>query len=173
MRIGPPRFFPAFLFRGICSSTQYFEFTAVYPDCRMQMVRPSAGAAPSASKSSSHRRLESWHEDGTLNEIKARRLGLAQDERLICWTSGAGDGSFSPGKGGGAETAYGYKGNGILIHLLADDEMPLSACSTTESEDERTLLEMIAVKTGKPGRPPEKLRRIAADEPIPLFMVRS
>ncbi|HSN23336.1 MAG TPA: hypothetical protein VLS45_04075 [Methylomicrobium sp.] len=27
------------------SVTQYFEFTAVYPDCRMQVVRPSAGAA--------------------------------------------------------------------------------------------------------------------------------
>ena len=49
-----------------------------------------------ASKSSSHRRLKSWHEDGTLNEIKARLPGPAQNEGLIRWTSGAVDGSFSP-----------------------------------------------------------------------------
>lgn len=48
-----------------------------------------------ASKSSSHRRLKSWHDDGTLKEIKARLLGLAQNEGLICWNSGAVDGSFS------------------------------------------------------------------------------
>ncbi len=39
---------------------------------------------------------------------------------------------------------------------------------TLANEDERKqvgpLLEMVAVKTGKPGRPPKKLRRIAADK---------
>ena len=76
---------------------------------------------------------------------------------------------FPSGKGGGAEVAYGYKGKGVLIHLLVDAEgMPLSACSAQANEDERKhvgpLLEMIEVKTGKPGRPPKKLRRIAADK---------
>ncbi len=33
---------------------------------------------------------------GTLNEIKAGLLGLAQNEGLICWSSGAVDGSFPP-----------------------------------------------------------------------------
>ncbi|MGX9728906.1 MAG: transposase [Candidatus Electronema sp. VV] len=37
-----------------------------------------------ASKSSSHRRLKSWHHDGTLNKIKAGLLGIAQNEGLIC-----------------------------------------------------------------------------------------
>jgi transposase len=87
---------------------------------------------------------------------------------------------FPPGKGGGAEVAYGYKGKGVLIHLLVDAEgMPLAAYSAPANEDERkhvaTLLEMIAVKTGKPGRPPRKLRRIAADkgydsEPLREFL---
>lgn len=76
---------------------------------------------------------------------------------------------FPPGKGGGAEVKHGYKGKGILIHLLVDAEgMPLSACSAPANEDERKqvgrLLETVEVKTGKPGRPPKKLRRIAADK---------
>ncbi len=76
---------------------------------------------------------------------------------------------FPPGKGGGAEAAYGYKGKGVLIHLLADaDGMPLPAFSAPADKDERKqvrpLLEMIEVKTEKPGRPPQKLRRIAADK---------
>jgi transposase len=76
---------------------------------------------------------------------------------------------FPPGKGGGAEVAYGYKGKGVLIHLLVDaDGMPLSACSAPANKDERKqvgpLLEMIAVKIGKPGRPPQKPQRIAADK---------
>ncbi|HSN23335.1 MAG TPA: hypothetical protein VLS45_04070 [Methylomicrobium sp.] len=49
------------------------------------------------------------------------------------------------------------QGKGVLMHLLADAEgMPLSAYSATADEDERKhagpLLEMVAVKTGKPGR---------------------
>ncbi len=57
----------------------------------------------------------------------------------------------------------------FLIHLLVDaDGMPLAAHSAPADEDERkhvvTPLEMIAARTGKPGRPPEKLRRTAADK---------
>ncbi|MGR0480374.1 MAG: transposase [Candidatus Electronema sp. V4] len=88
---------------------------------------------------------------------------------MICWSSGAVDGSFPTGKGGGAEVSYGYKGKGVLIHLLADaDGMPLSACSAPANKDERKqvgpLLDMIAVKKGKPERPPQKPQIIAADK---------
>ncbi|MCW5206181.1 transposase [Desulfobulbus sp. F5] len=83
---------------------------------------------------------------------------------------------FTHRKGGGAEVAYGYKGKGVFIHLLVDaDGMPLSVCSAPANENERKqvepLLEMFAVKTGKTGCPPQKLRRIAADkgyDPDPL-----
>ncbi len=59
------------------------------------------------------------------------------------------------------------QGKGVLIHLPADaDGMPPAAYSAPADEDERkhvvTLLEMTAAKTGKPGRPPQKLRRTAA-----------
>jgi hypothetical protein len=58
--------------------------------------------------------LKIWQSDGTFNELKALILGAEQNEGLICWKSGAVDGSFCPGKGGGDEVAYGYKGKGIL-----------------------------------------------------------
>jgi transposase len=51
-----------------------------------------------ASKSSAHRRLKTWYSDGTIDELKARILGAAQNEGLISWKSGAVDGSFSPWK---------------------------------------------------------------------------
>jgi len=71
--------------------------------------------------------------------------------------------------GGGAEVSYGYKGKGILSHLLVDvDGMPLSAISGPANGDERKRvehpLEIIEVKTGKPGRPPKKIKRIAGDK---------
>lgn len=122
-----------------------------------------------ASKSSGHRRLQSWYPDGTLNKLRSALLGSAETEGLIHWKSGAVDGSFSPGKGGGAEVAHGYKGKGILIHLLVDSGgMPLSAVTTAADEDERKqvglLLEKIEVKTGRPGRPPKKPKKIAGDK---------
>jgi len=49
-----------------------------------------------ASKSSGHRWLKRWHKDGTLEQLQAKILGLAQNEGLIRWNSGAVDGSFSP-----------------------------------------------------------------------------
>lgn len=88
---------------------------------------------------------------------------------MINRESGAVDGSFSSGKGGGAEVAYGYKGKGVLIHLPVDAEgMPLSAVTTAANGDERkqveTLLERIEVRTGNPGRPPKKPKRLAGDK---------
>ncbi len=62
--------------------------------------------------------------------------------------------------------AQGYKGKGVLIHLPADaDGMTLEACSAPANEDERKhvgkLIETVAVKTGKAGRPRKNLRRLA------------
>lgn len=49
-----------------------------------------------ASKSSAHRWLQTWQQNGTLEKIKQRVLGLAHNKGLIRWESGAVDGSFSP-----------------------------------------------------------------------------
>ena len=54
-----------------------------------------------SSKSSAHRWLNSWGEDGTLEHIKHRVLGIAQEKGLIDWKHGAVDGSFSPWEGRG------------------------------------------------------------------------
>lgn len=52
-----------------------------------------------ASKSSSHRWLKRWQEDGTFEHLQARILALADEKGLINWDYGAIDGSFSPWQG--------------------------------------------------------------------------
>lgn len=51
-----------------------------------------------ASKSSAHRWLKRWQTDGTLENLQARILGIAEERGLINWSYGAVDGSFSPWK---------------------------------------------------------------------------
>ena len=46
-----------------------------------------------ASKSSAHRWLKRWQEDGTLEQIQSRILGIAQNKGMINWNYGAVDGS--------------------------------------------------------------------------------
>ena len=72
---------------------------------------------------------------------------------------------FPCGKGGGAGVAHGYKGKGVLIHLLVDAEgMPLSACSAPANEDERKHVgKLIETVAGKAGRPRKNVKRLAAD----------
>jgi transposase len=60
------------------------------------------------------------------------------------------------------------KEKAFWIHLLVDAEgMPVSAVSTPADGDERKqaahLVETAEVKTGKPGRPPKKIKRTAGD----------
>lgn len=122
-----------------------------------------------ASKSAAHRWLKRWKTDGTLLELQSRILGLAEVQGQIDWNFGAVDGSFSPGKGGGKGVAHGHKGKGVLIHTLTEaNGMPLANKTTPANGDERAqvipLLDAVAPKTGKPGRPRKRLRVIAADK---------
>ena len=69
------------------------------------------------------------------------------------WDCGAIDASFSPGKSGEAIVKHGYKGKGILIHMLVDEEgMPLSVGTTPANGDQpaqvNTLLEPVKVQQG-------------------------
>lgn len=50
----------------------------------------------SASKSSAHRWLKRWYEDGTLEKLKRRILAVAEEKGMSDWKYGAVDGSFSP-----------------------------------------------------------------------------
>ena len=52
-----------------------------------------------ASKSSAHRWLKRWRQDGTFAHLKSRVLGIAHEDGLINWNYGAIDGSFSPWQG--------------------------------------------------------------------------
>jgi IS5 family transposase len=78
-------------------------------------------------------------------------------------------GLFPPGKGGGEDVAYGYKGKGILIHTLTDGNgMPLANRTTPANGNQREqvipLLNNIKVKTNKPGRPRKRVKVLAADK---------
>ena len=48
-----------------------------------------------ASKSSAHRCLKRWKEDGTFEHLQARILAIADSKGLINWDYEAIDGSFS------------------------------------------------------------------------------
>lgn len=76
---------------------------------------------------------------------------------------------FSPGKGGGKEVAYGYKGKEILLHTLTDGNgMPLAWITTPANGSERQqvmlLIDRILVKTNQPGRPRKRVKVLAADK---------
>ncbi len=76
---------------------------------------------------------------------------------------------FPPGKGGGEEVGYGYKGKGILIHTLTEGNgMPLSNSTTAANGSEREqiipLLDSVKLKTLKRGRPKKRIKVLAADK---------
>lgn len=76
---------------------------------------------------------------------------------------------FPPGKGGGEDVAYGYKGKGVLIHTLTEGGgMPLANITTGANGNEReqviTLIDKVKLKTKKRGRPRKRLKVIAADK---------
>ena len=122
-----------------------------------------------ASKSSAHRWLKRWMNEGVLTEIQNKILGLAELEGKINWDFGAVDGSFAAGKGGDDGVKYGYKGKGVLIHTLTDGNgMPLANLTTPANGNEREqvlpLLDAIKPKTGKPGSPKKRVKILATDK---------
>jgi transposase len=65
---------------------------------------------------------------------------------------------FPPGKGGGEDVGYGFKGKGITMHALTDGNgMPLSIISTSAQKSEQSqvmpLLEKARVSGPKRKRP--------------------
>jgi len=76
---------------------------------------------------------------------------------------------FPPGKGGGDNVEYGFKGKGITIHSLVDGEgRPLAVVTTGAKGDERNqvvpLLGAIKLKTGRKGRPRCRPKELQADK---------
>lgn len=121
------------------------------------------------SRSTAHRWLGIWSDDGTLKIIKAHLLGDAQNAGLIDWERGSVDSSFAAGKGGGEGVEYGFKGKGVNLHALDEAEgRPLSIISTGAARGEReqvvSLLESVSVRTGKPGRPNKSPHALQTDK---------
>ena len=76
---------------------------------------------------------------------------------------------FPPGKGGGSEVEYGYKGKGVTIHSLVDrkgDPIVVTVTSAKGSEREQVLsmLDNIDIKIGEVGRPRSRPDNLAADK---------
>ena len=58
-------------------------------------------------------------------------------------------GLFPPAPGGGSGVDHGYKGKGVLIHLLVDSQgQPLAATSTSSKGDERRQVTTLIKKSG-------------------------
>lgn len=120
-------------------------------------------------KSTAHDRLGEWQEDGTWAKILAALCGMAELLGLIDWNRASVDGSFVPGKGGGEDVGYGYKGKGLTVHALVDgNSMPLSVTSTGASGNEReqveALLDAVDVQTGQVGRPKKRPGALQGDK---------
>jgi len=91
-----------------------------------------------ASKSTAHRYLGLWKETGILDRVLAALQEVCITVKMIDLKRLAIDGFFSAGKGGGERVDYGYKGKGVLSHLLVDGlGQPLGVTSTGASGDER------------------------------------
>lgn len=75
---------------------------------------------------------------------------------------------FPPGKGGGEDVDYGYKGKGVTIHSLTDGQgMPLAILSTSAKVYEPTqvepLLDSILLLHGRVGHPRKRPNRLQGD----------
>jgi len=75
---------------------------------------------------------------------------------------------FPPGKGGGEQVDYGYKGKGVTTHLLVDGNgMPLAFVSTSAATSEQAqvskLFQRVRVYSGY-GRPKRCPKEIHADK---------
>ena len=87
-----PRGMPPASFRYVLNSLLYILITG----CRWcDLPRGRIWA----SKSSAHRWLKRWKEDGTFEHLQSRIMAIADSQGLINWNYGAIDGSFSPWQG--------------------------------------------------------------------------
>ena len=74
---------------------------------------------------------------------------------------------FPPGKGGGQDVDYGYKGKGVTTHLLTEGNgMPLAVTVTGAKGDERKQVIPLLnqVKISRKGRPKRCPKEIHADK---------
>lgn len=91
-----------------------------------------------APKSTAYGWLKKMTADGTLERILAVVVKHADRKGIVEWKNVSFDGTFSPGKGGGEDVEYGYKGKGSTIHLIVDGNgMALNATVTPANGDER------------------------------------
>lgn len=122
-----------------------------------------------APRSTSHRWLGTWERDGTWRRIADGLLAMADQRGLIDLLRGSVDGMFVAGKGGGDDVAYGFKGKGVTLHHLVDNNGRSLVLETTPANiDERqvveSLLDSLAIRNGRKGRPRSRLKALQGDK---------
>lgn len=120
-------------------------------------------------RSTAHRWLGIWQQDGTYRKLKAMILGAAELAGLIDWSNASGDGSYAPGKGGGEGVDHGFKGKGVLTHAIVDGNgLPLGISHTGAAGNERgeiePILHSIDVETGRCGRRKSRPKSLELDK---------
>jgi len=91
-----------------------------------------------APKSTAYGWMKKLQQDGVLKKIKSELIKEADKKELIKWKNVLFDGTFSPGKGGGEQVEYGYKGKGSTIHAITDENgMFLNARISPANGNER------------------------------------
>ena len=121
-----------------------------------------------AKRSTAHEWLGLLQKCGAWERVKNGIVCMADLAKLIDWSKWAVDDSFSPGKEGGDDVDYGYKGKGVTNHLLVEGKgMPLAATTTPASNSEREqvsrLLQRLRIYHGY-GRPKHCPHGIHADK---------
>ena len=103
------------------------------------------------SRSTSHRRLQEWQDQGVWEQIRLKLLSTLDSQAKLDWSRAFLDGSFVPGKKGGGY-AYGWKGKGSTVHLVTEGNgLPLAFLVTAANVSEVTVgLEVVdRVKKGE------------------------
>lgn len=91
-----------------------------------------------AARATAHAWMLRWQYEGVFDRVLSGLLQLAVKQKKIDLTQVSVDGLFPPAPGGGSEVGRGYKGKGVLLHLLVDNSgLPLAMSSTPANGDER------------------------------------
>src|SRR5918998_668191 len=72
------------------------------------------------SRSTCHRRLQDWQDQGVWERIRLKLLSTLDSQAKLDWSQAFLDGSFVLAKKGGEDIAYGWKGKGSIIHLVME-----------------------------------------------------
>jgi len=91
--------------------------------------------------------LSRWYKEGVFNQVLSGLLRKGLSSGKVNLSTLLVDGSFSPAPGGGESVNHGYKGKGVVVHVLADGSgNPLAITTTPANGNERLQVEILLDK---------------------------